>query len=359
MAMRIASRLRALEPDGTFAAIAPASAAARRSFRLSLAHHDAPLVLVLSGILLVAYSTVAYLVDPSGGLIAHVADLPTGVLLIVVGLVLSRSRVPDPAVPWIVAAMALLVVLSMLVEVWRAPAGLATAYVLLVICAFGPPMLSWTPFLVVTPIMIVAVGVVTATWTPTEWIDWMAAATAAAMIGALMLAVRLRSVYALADAIEEVQRRAVTDELTGLFNRHGLDLQLPPMVAYASRYHQPLFAAFIDIDGLKQANDRFGHEFGDEVISCVAKAVAGTVREGDLVTRWGGDELLVVGIGPAPDDAALAARLGDAISQSGINLDQWSGTVSLGFAEVPPTRIDVEQLIAAADADMYRRRLNR
>jgi diguanylate cyclase (GGDEF)-like protein len=339
--------------------ISPATPEERRAFRLSVARHDAPAILILAGALILVFSILAYVVDPSGGLKGLAADVPLGVLFVVVGLVLDRLPMPDAGVPWLFAGMSLLLVAGLLAEVWEAPGTLSTAYVLLIICAFGPPTLAWAPFLSASAVMIVAVGFVTSTWLPTEWPDWSAAALAAALIGALMLSVRIRSVNALADASQEVQRLAVTDELTGLLNRHGVALQLPPLVANAARYYQSMFVTFVDIDGLKQANDKFGHEFGDEVIITAAKAVASAVREGDIIARWGGDELIVAGVGTAPDAADFSSRIVEGIRHSGIDVDKWPGTVSLGFASAPVGRIDIDQLIAEADADMYRRRAER
>ena len=356
MALPHAPRNRVLPTLRLSTSISPASADERRAFRLSVAHHDAPAILLLAGALILVFSLTAYMVDPSGGLKGLAADVPLGVAFVVTGMALVRLRIPDGAMPWLFAGMAVALVLGLTAEVWEAPSALATAYVLLIICAFGPTTLAWPPFIAAAAVMIAAVGLVTRTWLPTEWLDWSAAATASALIGAVMLAVRIRSVNALADANHEVRRLAVTDNLTGLLNRHGVALQLPPMVANAGRYYQSMFVTFIDIDGLKQANDRFGHDFGDAVIGCVARAVAGAVREGDIVARWGGDELIVAGIGAAPSDAEFTDRILESIGQSSIDPAKWPGSVSLGFAVAPPGRLDIDQLITDADADMYRRR---
>jgi diguanylate cyclase (GGDEF)-like protein len=252
--------------------------------------------------------------------------------------------------------MITLLVFAFLFEIWRTPEQLAMTYVLLVMCAFGPPTLAWRPFLVAATAMVIAASLVARTWAGPQWLDWTLASIAAVTISAVLLRTRLRSVDLLADASALVQRLATTDELTGLINRHGLTLQLTSLVANATRYDQPLFVAFVDVVGLKAANDRHGHDFGDDVIQCVARAVSNAVRDGDLVARWGGDEFIVVGLGSAPDPRVLSDRLHASIARSGINLDQWTGRVSLGLAETAGQHIDVDELISAADEDMYRRR---
>jgi diguanylate cyclase (GGDEF)-like protein len=197
------------------------------------------------------------------------------------------------------------------------------------------------------------------TWAGHNWLDWTFAAIGSVLIGALLLRARLRSIDALADATALVQRLATTDELTGALNRHGLAFQLDALAANARRLGQLIFVAFVDIDGLKRANDEYGHDFGDDVIVSVAQAVMGSVRQGDLVARWGGDELLVVGLGAAPEESAFSGRLHANIVASGIDLLRWPGAVSIGMAYGSPASMEIDDLITAADADMYQRRHER
>ncbi len=329
------------------------------ALRLRIARQDVPRVLVFAGILACVLSASSYVVDPTGGLIAHVADFPMGVLCVAVGLLLRRLPLPDIAYPRIFATMATLFVFALLEQIWRAPAPIAMTYVLLVMCAFGPATLAWWPFGLAASAMVWGTLIVSQTWAGTEWIDWTIVSVVAIVIGAVLLSVRMRSVDLLADATLQIQRIATTDELTGLLNRHGLTMQLVPFLANAARLNQALFVAFIDIDGLKAANDHFGHDFGDEVITCVAHSVVGVVREGDLVARWGGDEIIVVGLGAAPDESVLPDRLLNSIARSSIDLTKWTGRVSIGIAQAGNDRADIDQLIHAADEDMYRRRLAR
>ena len=122
---------------------------------------------------------------------------------------------------------------------------------------------------------------------------------------------------------------------------------------------QPLFVAFVDIDGLKAANDTYGHAFGDRVIVSAAAATQACVRENDLVARWGGDELIVVGLGEPADADGLSDRIRESVARGGIDPTMWSGKVSIGMASGPPEDGQLDHLIHEADADMYRRRQSR
>jgi diguanylate cyclase (GGDEF)-like protein len=333
--------------------------ATRRAFRLAIVAHDTPLLLTWAGILVVFLSTAAYLLDPKGGFSAHAADLAVGLLFLIAGLALPRLHVPARMFPSLLAGMLTLLVLALLTEIWLEPSALSMSYVLLVMCAFGPGTLAWVPFSAAAAVMIVAAGLTAITWAGHAALDWTLAALAALLIGAVLLRVRMRSVNQLAEASALIQKLATTDELTGLLNRHGLAMQLDVVSANAERAGQLIFVAFVDIDGLKQANDTFGHDFGDDVIQAVSRAVTETVRQGDLVARWGGDELIIVGTGAAPEDVALAGRLHANIVATGIDLAKWPGMVSIGLAYGSPLVSTIDALITAADADMYRRRQGR
>ena len=148
---------------------------------------------------------------------------------------------------------------------------------------------------------------------------------------------------------------AYTDALTGLVNRRGLQERLPPALAGATP--QALLALYcIDLDGFKQANDRFGHETGDAILRETAQRLSRLVRETDVVARLGGDEFVVVASGF--HTPAEAARLGQAIVsaieppvQVGENLVRVGATV--GYAVAPMMTRDPHELMLLADSAMY------
>ncbi len=91
-----------------------------------------------------------------------------------------------------------------------------------------------------------------------------------------------------------LQKMATTDGLTGLLNRQALTVLFRQSTLVSKRTRRPLSAILFDIDHFKNVNDKFGHLAGDSVIKQVAEITLDVVRESDLVTRWGGEEYLVL-----------------------------------------------------------------
>lgn len=157
---------------------------------------------------------------------------------------------------------------------------------------------------------------------------------------------------------ERVQRLAATDELTGLLNHRRLQEVLAAEVQRAERYGEPLAFVMLDIDNFKQFNDRYGHQQGDAVLRTVAEVVRSSVREIDAPARYGGEELAIVLPHIDLEGAfALAERIRAAIAATGVpgpNGSALSVTASLGVAAFDPEAPSRQDLVAAADAALYR-----
>jgi diguanylate cyclase (GGDEF)-like protein len=115
-----------------------------------------------------------------------------------------------------------------------------------------------------------------------------------------------------ARTIKRLEEQAVTDDLTGLYNRRHLEQRLRQEVAKARRYRQDLSVLMIGLDYFKTFNDTFGHPLGDRLLQELAAILSGETRnEVDVVARYGGDEFVVVlpltGAGGDDARAALAA----------------------------------------------------
>jgi len=178
---------------------------------------------------------------------------------------------------------------------------------------------------------------------------------------------RERLVEKLQRANVELRTQALTDTLTGLMNRRALMQELARLRALAQRSGCWLLAGAIDLDGFKQINDSHGHDAGDEFLRGVAHRLQTAVRGGDVLARMGGDEFVVIGMGPkqAEDGAAAAAllqqRLADATIAAypaGTATIDYSGA-SVGVASLDPQQCSVEEVLRESDAAMYRVKLAR
>lgn len=155
----------------------------------------------------------------------------------------------------------------------------------------------------------------------------------------------------------EVQRLAVTDPLTGLFNRHKLDEALETEVERASRYGRPLSLIMLDLDKLKRVNDTYGHSAGDSVLEMVAQAIRSELRKLDLAARYGGDEFLVLLPEAHLKEATLVAqRICARIA--GISFGGKPISASIGVAQWDKEYSSHEGFLEAADRALYRSKRN-
>jgi diguanylate cyclase (GGDEF)-like protein len=153
-----------------------------------------------------------------------------------------------------------------------------------------------------------------------------------------------------------VEEMATKDGLTGLYNRrHFFELGEQQMRTWR-RYEQPIVAIMIDIDHFKSVNDTHGHAVGDDVIREVANRLAATLRDTDLVCRYGGEEFAVLLAQTTDSDAYHAAeRLHKAVTGAPVptRVGDLPVTVSLGLAGPDSMCADVQALLARADEALY------
>ena len=142
----------------------------------------------------------------------------------------------------------------------------------------------------------------------------------------------------------ELAARAAEDPLTGLANRRGFENELSRTLSYVQRYGGSAALFYVDLDGFKAINDRFGHGAGDAVLVAVAGALSAHVRASDRVARLGGDEFALMLWNIAPDAAARKARAFEELIAA---LPQGRGGLgaSVGF-----TMLGVGDSAAAAEA---------
>lgn len=148
-----------------------------------------------------------------------------------------------------------------------------------------------------------------------------------------------------------LQELATTDGLTGLLNHRAMQEELRSAVAKSSTWGTPVSVALLDVDHFKKYNDAFGHQEGDKVLKEVARLLRASVRDGDIVTRYGGEEFCVVFPDTSEADAlAVSERLRANIEQA--KWDHRQVTVSIGVSTGIGVR-DSQSLIKQADQALY------
>lgn len=156
--------------------------------------------------------------------------------------------------------------------------------------------------------------------------------------------------------LEDAQKRAETDSLTGLANhRHFFDLASNEFTR-AMRYHHALTALMFDIDHFKEVNDNYGHSFGDKVLVSIANLCMQLFRSIDIVGRYGGEEFAVL-LPETPVNTAneVAERLRRSVAAMIISHENTSIsiTISIGIASLQSGCVSVNGLISQADEALY------
>ncbi|MFI5588907.1 diguanylate cyclase [Amycolatopsis sp. NPDC051758] len=162
---------------------------------------------------------------------------------------------------------------------------------------------------------------------------------------------------------QQLQVAAVTDEKTGLLNTAGWHESAVREHSRAQRRGTIGFAVLmIDLDHFKRINDTYGHLTGDDVLAAVAVAISGSVRQGDTVGRFGGEEFVVLlpAIGRA-DVLGIAERVRVAVGELNVVISTGGGTVrvsglsvSIGVARHPEAGPTLDDVLRSADAALYR-----
>jgi diguanylate cyclase (GGDEF)-like protein/PAS domain S-box-containing protein len=157
-------------------------------------------------------------------------------------------------------------------------------------------------------------------------------------------------------AEQRVAHMAHHDALTGLPNRVLLRDRIQQAIAQAHRNGSQLAVLFLDLDRFKTINDSLGHQLGDRLLQSVASRILVCVREGDTVSRVGGDEFVIVipGIASSPDASSVAAKILEVLASAfHLHGNDLHVGASIGISLYPPDGADAETLMRNADTAMY------
>lgn len=149
---------------------------------------------------------------------------------------------------------------------------------------------------------------------------------------------------------------AVTDPLTGLFNRRGYQEAAQRLIDMQARKGEPVTVLMFDLDHFKSVNDRFGHAVGDEALKVFARTAASNMRAADILGRLGGEEFSAILPGDVEVAYSVAERIRAAFDIAGEEIANITmrATVSVGAAAAPARYAHLEALIARADTALYK-----
>jgi diguanylate cyclase (GGDEF)-like protein len=177
-------------------------------------------------------------------------------------------------------------------------------------------------------------------------------------LGTLCIGIIVVPAYLSGRRAEALTSLSLSDPLTGIGNRRSLRMRLEEEIARCSRTQSDLSILMIDVDKLKQINDRDGHRAGDEALRAVARTLQSVTRISDSIGRLGGDEFLVIAPDTNEADAvALAERVAAEALCSGVGLGDGGSCggveLSIGISTMPSPPTDPQTLLEAADMAMY------
>lgn len=154
---------------------------------------------------------------------------------------------------------------------------------------------------------------------------------------------------------EELRKLALSDQLTGLYNRRGFFALAGQQLKLSRRNHRCALLFFADVDGLKSINDRFGHSEGDLAIMRTAQILRDTFRDSDIIARLGGDEFAVLANEASADSQKdIWSRLKENLRAEGSRHLRYALSLSIGVARVDPRRAaTLGELVMYADQAMY------
>ncbi len=212
------------------------------------------------------------------------------------------------------------------------------------------PLTMLENIIIATPILLTQGIAGYYTWGTLNWPSYAAAFWLLALItGVSTLAGMSQLAFMIA-----LVRQAIRDPLTGVFSRRSGEEVLDLQSIVSTRSNAPLAVAFFDVDHFKSVNDQFGHEAGDRVLISTTEHIARSLRRGDMLVRWGGEEFLVIMPNTDIEQALVAVSRARELG-FGQRPDGTPVTASIGIAERSIDLVsDWKELVEKADQRMYR-----
>ncbi len=148
---------------------------------------------------------------------------------------------------------------------------------------------------------------------------------------------------------------AMTDPMTGLFNRRGFAEAAEQLIAAQRKARQPVTVMMFDLDHFKSINDRFGHDVGDDALKVFAATASGNMRTNDVIGRLGGEEFAAILPGGGDTALIVGERVRAAFQERGIEISGHvlNATVSIGAVEAQANLANVAAMLTRADEALY------
>lgn len=264
----------------------------------------------------------------------------------------------------IIAMIALLSALLVSIGLLILIATISPLRKLIAILPAGPLRNRWYAMTGLTSIFIVSyTGYIAVLWgRQTEWSEL--GIPGVFLFGALFVWGTISlSIQTAADLrkIDLLEAENITDPLTKVYNRRYLDRRLEEEVARAARYALPLSILMLDIDHFKHVNDTYGHTEGDTVLRVLGNLLKTELRDLDIVTRYGGEEFMVICTNTsAPNAALVAERVRKLVESHPFELSSHTPdkqtiriSISIGVAALSATLDSKEKLLLASDQALY------
>lgn len=217
------------------------------------------------------------------------------------------------------------------------------------LAAIYVPILHGLVFLPPIPLAVMrpeeGVSLLSSGWVAVFTLETLLYVVGTAFIALMMAKERMENIHKTA---------AATDQLTGLLNRRGF-IETAELTIAGARKGDRLSVLMFDLDRFKAINDRHGHAIGDEALRVFATTIQGTMREGDVIGRLGGEEFAAL-VAAASGEAAIAAeRVRAAFETAGAEIAgrRMNATVSIGVADAPAVACSIGRLLSRADAALY------
>lgn len=161
--------------------------------------------------------------------------------------------------------------------------------------------------------------------------------------------------------ISDLEQETFTDPLTGIYNRRFMEQRLTEEISKARRYNFQLSVLLFDLDHFKQVNDKHGHQAGDQALIEISTLVNAQLRDSDILSRYGGEEFLIITPNTGPAEVVLLAERLRARIETHDFLKDYEGiqesdlhlTVSIGLASFGDSSDNEEILIGNADRNLY------